>query len=354
MAQVNQQSLAKALNLSQTTVSRALMNHPSINAETKAQVWSLAAELGYSIGNAKRSVGRSKGSRPTVIGVMIAIPERERGPYETSQAVLRGIAERSANETVTLDIIYQEPSEADARAVQRRLRQRQWQGCILIHPMKPELVARIARTLPCVSVIENYRQDYIDSIDVDQTEAIAMLVRALHRRGHRRIGFLSWVYDVPTPWVYHRFGAYVETLFQLGLDLHTEDTINIREGERFTPEEAAERIIVARERGVTAFVCAADHQAYRMWQLLEARGVKVPGDLSLTGFDGIPPPRPERQVATIAVPYDEIGRSAFHQILHRTAFPSAPRRHVMVDGDLVEGVSMRASDDDAFASNAVA
>lgn len=338
MPRVNQQQLAQQLNLSQTTVSRALQNHPSINAETKAQVWSLAAQLGYRMPGAKKSLPRSSAS--IVIGVMIAIPKRFRGGTETSQLVLQGIAERGSNESVTLDILYHEPSEHDPRAIQRRLRQSRWKGCILIHPMADEVVDRLSKTVPCVSVVENYRRDFIDSIDVDQNEAICTLVRRLHLKGHTNIGFLSWRYDVPAPWVYHRFGAYVESLFQLGLKFDPRRTINVTAEEELAPADVRDRVMAELEKGTTAFVCAADHQAYDMRRLLRERGVRVPEDCSLTGFDGIPPPPGESQIATIRVPYDEIGRSAFHQLMHRLTVPSAPRRHVLVDGELDEGDSL--------------
>lgn len=341
MPSINQQTLASALNLSQTTVSRALTNHPSINAETKAQVWSLAAELGYQLTSPKRSMAAGRGSKSVVVGVMIAIPKHARGHNETSQSVLRGIAERSSNENVTLDVIYHEPSDDNPKTIQRRLRQRNWQGCILIHPMVHEVVERIAKTLPCVSVVENYRRDFIDSIDVDQTDSVAQIVRLLHQRGHSRIGFLTFTYEVPTPWVHHRFGAYVDTLFQLGLPFEPAQTINVLKGEEFPVSQVVDRVCAQIAAGTTAFVCAADHQAYLVWRELEQRGVRVPEDVSLTGFDGIPPLETLKQVATVCVPYDEIGRSAFHQVLHRITFPSAPRRHVMVDGDVIEGQSIR-------------
>jgi LacI family transcriptional regulator len=341
MPSINQQTLATALNLSQTTVSRALSNHPSINAETKAQVWSLAAELGYQLTSPKRSVSGARGGRNVVVGVMIAIPKHSRGHTETSQLVLKGIAERSSNENVTLDVIYHEPSDDNPKTIQRRLRQRNWQGCILIHPMAHEVVERISKTLPCVSVVENYRRDFIDSIDVDQTDSIVQIVRLLHQRGHSRIGFLTFTYEVPTPWVHHRFGAYVDVLFQLGLDFDPHDTINVRRGEAFQVGQVVDRMCARIACGTTAFVCAADHQAYLVWHELQRRGIRVPDDVSLTGFDGIPPPEALGQLATVCVPYDEIGRSAFHQVLHRITFPSAPRRHVMVDGDVIEGRSIR-------------
>jgi AraC-like DNA-binding protein len=47
MADVNQQLIADRLNISRATVSRCFTNHPGINPTTRAQVFALAAQLGY-------------------------------------------------------------------------------------------------------------------------------------------------------------------------------------------------------------------------------------------------------------------------------------------------------------------
>lgn len=339
MSRINQQKLAEELKLSQTTISRALANHPAIKAETKASVWAHAAQLGYRIPPA-RNRGSRNSNDPVTIGVLIAIPKRERGFAETSQLILQGIADSSGTETASLDVIYQEPARHNAHQMQKRLRQNRWKGCVLIHPMAEDVVEALSKTLPCVSVVENYRLDYFDSVDVDQIEAFGGLVRRLHELGHRKIGYLSWVYDVPTPWVYHRFGAYVETMYQLGLAFEPDNVLNLRPGERFSAEKVADKAVEQIRAGTTAFLCAADHQTYLLRRLLRERGIEVPGDCSLTGFDGIEPAHGEEQVATVRVPYDEIGRSALHQLFRRISQPTTPRRHVLVDGEYLEGNSI--------------
>lgn len=339
MTRINQQKLAEVLNLSQTTVSRALANHPAINAETKARVWAYAAQSGYRTSAGRNRAGRSNND-PITLGVIIAIPKRERGFAETSQLILQGIADNSSTEATALDVLYQEPSRHNSRQIQKRIRQNRWKGAILIHPMASDVVETLSKTIPCVSVVENYRMDYFDSVDVDQIEAIGNMVRGLYAKGHRNIGYLSWVYDVPTPWVYHRFGAYAETMVQLGLPFEDARILNLRPGERLDPEGVADRAAQCIQSGTTAFVCAADHQAYFLRKLLHKRGLSVPGDCSLTGFDGIEPPEGESQIATVRVPYDEIGRSAIHQLLRRIAQPTTARRHVLVDGELLAGHSI--------------
>ncbi|MCD8481644.1 MAG: LacI family DNA-binding transcriptional regulator [Verrucomicrobia bacterium] len=113
--QVNQQILAERLNLSQTTVSRALAHHASINAETKAMVWDLAAQLGYSLSTPTKIKSKRGSGDNMVVGVIISIPKKHRGRTETSQIILRGIAERSTHHRVTIDILYHEPAEDETK-----------------------------------------------------------------------------------------------------------------------------------------------------------------------------------------------------------------------------------------------
>lgn len=338
MPKINQQEIARILNLSQTTVSRALANHSAINAETKARVWSFAAENGYRMPTVRSGTSRST-TDPVVVGVIIAIPKRERGHAETSQLVLRGIADAGSNENVTLDVIYQEPAGQNTRQLQKRIRQSRWKGCLLIHPMAAEVVETISRTVPCVSVVENYRMDFVDSVDVDQIEAFSLLVRYLHEAGHRDIGFVTWVYDVPAPWVYHRFGAYAETIFQLGLSFDPRQIFNIQKGSTLRPESIADLAVQCIQNGTTAFLCAADHQAYELRHLLQNRGLRIPDDCSITGFDGLE--TSESQITTVRVPYAELGRASLFRLLRRINTASAPRRHVLIDGEFVEGESVK-------------
>lgn len=325
------------LNLSQTTVSRSLANHPAINAETKALVLEAAAKQGYS-GRIKRNTpvnGPDQG--PVIWGVIIAIPKQSGGPAETFQQILKGIADKSSHQDAILDVVFYDPVEKAGNKLVKRIRTAKWKGSVLIHPLDHALAQDIAHQGACVSIIENYRHDLIDSIDVDQSEAILGLIEKLHQHGHRRIAFLSWSYSVPAPWVMHRFGSYVEGLYRSNIEFNPKWVINIPQNTAVKPENCTDEAARLVREGVTAIVCAADHQAYHLISSLRERGIQVPADVAVTGFDGIPPPLANTQVATVKVPYEELGRSAIHQLLRRIEQPTAPRRHILVDGDILEG-----------------
>lgn len=340
MARVNQHKIAEMLQLSQTTVSRSLANHPAINAETKAMVLDAAAKLGYSQ-RIRRNHFSETSMRTSVWGVLIAMPKQFSGPSETFQHVLRGIADKSSLHESVLDVVYHDPAEKSSQKILRRIRSASWKGVILIYPLDPGMAHEIANHVPCVSIIENYRHDLIDSVDVDQSESIFALVKQLHDQGHKKIGFMSWVYGIDTPWVMHRFGSYVEALYRLKLPFDQSTAINVHAGQELTPEECARSVAQKVKKGeITAVVCAADHQAYALIEDLAAEGICVPTDISVTGFDGINPPHRQKQVATVRVPYEELGRSATHQLVRRMEQPTAPRRHILVDGVIQTGESI--------------
>jgi LacI family transcriptional regulator len=336
MGKVNQQELARRLNLSQTTISRSLANHPAINAETKALVLETAAKLGYSQ-RIKRVTPATAESGPAVWGVLITMPRDASGPSETFQQVLKGIADKSSMHESILDVVYNEPESTHPGQLTKRIRTAKWAGVILIYPIDPGLAHEIANQAACVSIVENYRHDLIDSVDVDQSEGIISLIGRLHELGHRKIAFMTWTYSVPTPWVMHRFGSYVEGLYTYGIEFDPALAVNVQPGNPMQPDDCSDRVAELVREGVTAVVCPADHQAYTLVRDLKARGIRVPEDVSVTGFDGIPPPLGNQQLATVKVPYEELGRSAVHQLLRRIEQPTAPRRHTLVDGDVLTG-----------------
>lgn len=344
MAAVNQELIAQRLNISRTTVSRSLANHPAISAETRARVLAAAEELGYRL-SPGRAARRGRSSRSFTVGVLIGVP-RENVTMVTYPYILKGIRDRAEIERVAVDICYQPPgdfeAEAERQTVLRQIRANDWRGAILIHPFPEPAVEMIASRVSTVSVLESYSTNSIDIIDTDDAPAILDLVLRLSAVGHRRIGFLSWTYPVGGHWVARRFSGYVEALFYQGLEFRPEWVINVhKRAPRLTPAEVSARVAALHEQeGVTAWVCAADHQAYPLMRDLQARGIRVPEDCSVTGFDGLAPPTGLRQATSLRVPHEHIGASAMTRLVNRIQNPTSPRRKILVEPQLVEGASI--------------
>jgi len=341
MSAVNQELIAQRLNLSRATVSRSLANHPAISAETRRRVQDMAAKLGYQQ-TPGRAARRGKKSRTFTVGVVIGVP-RENVTMATYPHILKGIRARAEIERVTVDVCYQPPEDIDTEANRqpliRQIRNNDWRGAILIHPFPVAAVAMIANRISTVSALESYNEPGIDIIDTDDAPAILELVLRLSRAGHRRIGFVSWTYPVGGHWVARRFSGYVEALFYQGLEFRPEWVINVhKNAPRLLPPAVSETVarLFAQDK-VTAWVCAADHQAYPLMQDLQSRGIRVPEDCSVTGFDGLEPPAGLRQATSMRVPHEHIGSSALTRLVNRISHPAAPRRKILVEAQLVEG-----------------
>jgi len=345
VATVNQQQIADELKISRTTVSRSFSNHPAINPETRAQVLSLAARLGYRYAG-PRSAARRELRKPSTVGVLIGAAPGALGASETFHYVLKGITERAAAMDIQVDVGFHDPASFDPeKGLAGGVRNTAWRGAILIYPFPPESIHALISRVSAVSVIEDYREPGLDCIDTDQNDAIGRLVRHLIGLGHRRIAFVAWPYTIPTPWVQRRFGAFIETLYGQGIEFDPSWVINVHRahGRHLPPEVAAWAARLVREEAVTAFVCAADHQAYPLVGSLREMGVRVPEHCSVTGFDGIEAPPNLPHLTTMRVAYEEMGSAALTRLVDRMVHPSAPRRHILIGARMVPGATAAAA-----------
>jgi LacI family transcriptional regulator len=227
------------------------------------------------------------------------------------------------------------------------MRNGNWRGTILIYPFAEQAVEIISRRLSTVAVLESYNQPGLDIIDTDDASAISSLVARLADSGHRRIGFLSWDYPVGGHWVARRFSGYVEALFNRGLPFRPEWVLNVDKNlPRLSPTQVADAVAQKiREDHVTAWVCAADHQAYQLAHDLPVRGLRVPEDCSITGFDGLDPASGQKRVTSMRVPHEQIGSAAVTRLVNRIQHPTAPRRKILVEAEFVAGESITAPSD---------
>ena len=343
MEKVNQQTLADRLGLSRATVSRCFTNHRAINPSTRARVFDLAAELGYRYMEL-RTQASSRASRGTTLGVLICHPasgaadDRFESPR---QILLDGISQAAQLRRVQLSVHYVDPDETSVEdpsySTINALRRGTWSGVLLIHAFPDDVIAALAGRLPCVSLLEQYGQAHLNCVDVDHERGIYGLMDLLIENGHRRIGFFSVHHALGTYWATHRLSAYFEKLLGAGFEYQPADAINISKVPPLTEADALRAMLAQTRNGVTAWVCANDYAAYAAVSHLRANGVRVPEDVSVTGFDGIQPPNGLPHATTLETPFREIGRTAAGRLLRLVERPFDPPQHILVAGQVRRG-----------------
>lgn len=344
MSDVSQQLIAERLNISCATVSRCFTNHPGINPLTRARVFQLAAEMGYS--HLEGRSGRAKRRVKTRFGVLICSEEEEynRPDYQNpGEQILAGASEYAQINEVKLEVHLVDPWDRglqDPSYLRIEHMRSRWSGLLLVYPFPAPVLEQLALTMPLVSLVEQLDHAGIDCVDVDHYKGIAAVIEHLVAAGHRRIGFFTRRYPVEASWSLRRFAAFVEKMARLRLPVLPEDIVNVFPSCERGPEESIGHAAARTRDGVTAWVCAADHQAYDLVRGLQRRGIAVPEAVSVTGFDGIDVPPDCPALSTVQIPFREIGATGARRLVERVRKRFGSAQHVLIDCRLRPGATV--------------
>jgi LacI family transcriptional regulator len=184
-----------------------------------------------------------------------------------------------------------------------------------------------------VACVSNHSTLPADVVVPDNKQGAADLAQALLDQGHRSFGVISGPSRLIT--VTDRLAGLRSTLTDAGVDLpdsHVVDGGFTRDG-----GYAAMNDLLDAGLGVTAVCVLSDVMAIGALAACRDRGVAVPADLSLAGFDDIPIVRDlQPPLTSVHLPLDDLGVRALELVLSE---PSSRRRILRVRGDVV----MRAS-----------
>lgn len=330
---ITQGDIAKKLNLSVTTVSRALQNDPVINPETRADVLNMAAKLNYRPRQSRQLHTKNDEKRShqfVCVIVKMPIEQDAWAPDEVASGYLAGMSEVCASLNVSLvvhhvsdDNVYdlleeekQPPIFSDSNLM----------GLILIHYFPHGVVESLNEKFPVVAIVHDIPELKIDLIDMDNHQAIDELVKKLINKGHNKIGFMG--HRPQLSWSRSRLGGYLQALYTSGLKV--DDSIIVG--------EVDEQLVIDKlKEGVTAWVCSVDVIGYELCRRLLDRGVKIPQEVSITGFNDVKPLLNCPRLTTIQPPLKEMGVAALHRLMIRVDEPLAQSIKILHRCDLVVG-----------------
>lgn len=343
MSGVNQQVIADRLGLSRATVSRCFTNHAGINPVTRAKVFQVAAEIGYTHMESRTASAKQE-KKAKAFNVLICTDSEEyfRRDYESpGEQILAGVSEYAQSQDIRVDVnlIPPDVTSLDDPSFRRikSIKQRKGRGVLLIYPFPETVIDQLALRFPLVSLVDQLEHNTIDCVDVDHYSGISLAIDHLVEQGHRRIGFYTKDYMVQASWSYRRYSAFVEQMARLQLKFSPKDIVGMFPRSFPSVEASIEEAAERTRRGVTAWVCAADHQAYDLIRGFRKRGLKVPADVSVTGFDGIKRGGSNPSLTTVEIPFRAIGSTGAERLASRLRKRFDVKQHVYISGQLREG-----------------
>lgn len=345
MPRANQQVIADRLGISRATVSRCFTNHTGISPVTRARVFQVAAEIGYIHMESRTPSRKSKRIRGEFqISVLICSDQDEYfgGGYESpGEQILAGVSEyvQAHAGRMEVNLIPPHVSGLDDPAFQEvdGLSNHEVGGILLIYPFPKTVIDQLALHFPLVSLVDQVEHEAIDCVDVDHFGGISAIVDHLVAAGHRRIGFYTRDYPVQASWSFRRFGAFEAKMAQLKLKVLSKDVIGVFPGGSLTVPQGIKQVVERTRHGVTAWVCAADHQAYDLVRGLKKAELKVPKDVSVTGFDGIRRRGNCPSLTTLQIPFRAIGNTGAERLASRLRKRFAGKQRVYISGQIHSG-----------------
>lgn len=307
--------VAEAAGVSLSTASHAFGVDKPISSATRARVLAAAAELGYEGPDPRARSLRS--GRTDIIGVQVDDEAGRAFRDPVIIGILDGVSTALAASPTSVLLVPDSVPEA-------RLRTLPVDGVVAAgcSPALAQLrVAMARRDLPVVTA--GNQVDDQGCVGVENRSATRLLTDHLRDLGHRTVGLVRLRHgDVEVA----RTEAALAAFPRATVAVTTDSTID--EGFR----AGTELLDAGRP---TAIIAQSDLLAVGVIRAAEARGLRVPEDLSVVGFDGVRVDGFARSLTTIRQPITEMGRLAAEAVL--AALDGAPLPTRTMDVEFVRG-----------------
>lgn len=323
--------IARQVGISKATVSRALKNDRLIHPTTRSRVLEAAARAGY-----ERPAKRGRKSSKLVPRILFLLPSHSQTPKNFDfQLYLRGLTRGADEADCSLsvgNICDENVGKVSKKShLPREIRDGSADAVVIAYQHHYSDIVAISKTLPVISLQWDYHDIPLDLVSAFNYQGITTMVRHLEAWGHRRLGWVGGGYEAS--FFSDRQAGFIKGCLDAGLEISPAN--NHRDVSAFADPKALKGLL---HRGVTALVCANDRVALDIAALAAPLGIRIPEDLSLTGFDAGDITLADGKILASYDPcIAELGRTAVHAVRQRLRDPGAPRLVYLREGRVNNG-----------------
>lgn len=295
---VTSHDVARLAGVSQPTVSRALRDSPKVSEETKQRVRTAATALGYVPSETGRALSSGRTRR---IGLLLTDLENQFYPH-----VIAPIHREL--EALDYQLVLQTES-SDSGRVAERLLANALDGVLLATTTVDSVLPLRLRDREVPFVYFNRTSEAVDadSATVDAETGLRQVAERVLALGHRRIGAIFGPRNTST--AEQREVALREAL--AGAEVSIASQLSYRGSFDFATGYDGARHLLDRDDRPTVVICGNDVVAFGALNAARELGVAVPEQVSIVGFDDLPPASwPLLQLTTVAFDLNAMARRA--------------------------------------------
>ena len=329
--EISMKKISEITGFSQATVSNALNNKRGVNKETAARIFAVAREYGYTV--------ESKVTRIKLIifknqGLIVS------DTHFFSQ-LIDGVVNESRNQGFETTICYLDKFDPNYTATLNQLLvDGSCAQLLLATEMDQDDVKAFESAAATTLVMDCWLPETcFSAVLINNTDSVQQAVNYLVDKGHREIGYIRGNIRIRN-FVERELG-YNLALQGAGLPIRPEFSFAVTP----TMEGAYEdmlQILKQKSAMPTAFFIDNDTIAFGAIKALKASGYKIPGDISVIGFDDLPYSSIlTPALTTVRVSRQELGQIAVRRLLELTRLDGSPRTKTMVCNEFIERDSVR-------------
>ncbi len=335
MGKVTIQSIAKELGFSRNTVAMALKGNEAVKPKTREMILKYAESIGYpgvySFQSFEKEEDRKEGA---VYRVMIL---RKPDVAVYWDKIINGISEEASRNRCQTQVAVISDEMEENRQFPLGLDEN-IQAVFCVKMLNRDYIQKIKQKGIQVYMLDRCKDDEGPPLgDIVKTEgfnAIAQITRHLLDQGMRRIGFLnesSSLYET----MFDRYSGYLYAMKQAGIEPDPSIVLPDAKESEFYFDETFEKVVEGYRELPEAVVCGNDEIAKLLTRALHKKGIRVPEDIAVTGFDNDEEGMLAPFFTTVNVDAKWIGRRMIQCFLWRMQHPDAPYEKIAVLGQVV-------------------
>jgi DNA-binding LacI/PurR family transcriptional regulator len=332
---VSVKDIAAACNVSVATVSKALNGYSDISETTKQMVRDKAAELGYLPNLAAVAL---KTNRTYNIGVLFIDDAHNGLTHEFFARVLQGV--KAGAESRGYDITFINNRLGGKKVTYtEHCRYRGFDGVVIacIDFNDPQVIELVHSEIPVVTIDHVFNETI--SVVSDNVKGIHDLVHYVAGMGHRRIAFIHGADSAVSR---DRVTSFYRCAEELGIDIPDEYILECRYRDTVKAGKCTKKLLDLKAPPTCIFF-PDDYTAMGGINVIKERGLRIPEDISVVGYDGTSYARlNEPPLTTLAQDTDKLGRTASERLIELIERPKTTlTERVVVEGSISIGKSVK-------------
>ena len=334
---VSLKDISAACGVSVATVSKALNDHKDVGEETKLHIKETAKKMGYFPNASARAL---RTNRSNSIGVLFVDEIPQSGlTHDYFSHILDSFKVTVEAQGYDVTFINCNKSRKNTMSYLEHCKYRNVDGVLIacVDFTEKEIHELVKSDIPIVTI------DYVFNnklaVTSDNVKGIRDLLTYIYEQGHRKIAYIhgqrtSEVTD-------SRIKSFYKTANEIGFEVDEDYIIEGMYRDTQNAEKLTARLLDMKERP-TCIIYPDDLCAMGGRNVIRARGLRIPQDISIAGYDGINITQQiEPQLTTIYQDTRMIGRVAAENLINQIERPkSSLIEHVIVEGNLIRGRSV--------------